>query len=342
MITADTKLMKEQMLAAPDFRLPVPDVAGAAVLLNIGERIGVLRLFEEGAVLRCNEIATTLGVGAGYLADYFEALESAGLLELSDDGYRVGDSMGDLIHAIGFASWTLNANRPFHEHALEFFRSPEAARKKYHRDMHQVAITSQWMGSRSFYPVAKEVLFSLKPTRFVDLGAGSARLLVDLLSHFPNSTGVALDFSAQACAAATSNARSAGVLDRLTIVERSIESIADDPSLLEGADVVHGGFVFHDMFPHDESTALKVLSACRHALQPKHGRLLITDAVPYPRGDHERMFGAAVTFLHKHFMGRRLLSEEEWSAKLLGAAFTKVDILVHSFPSGRLFSATTE
>jgi hypothetical protein len=125
----------------------------------------------------------------------------------------------------------------------------------------------------------------------------------------------------------------------LTIVQRPIQSIATDPSPLAGAEVIHAGFVLHDMMPDEEHVAEAVMANCREALQPG-GMMAVTEAVPYVRNSRERRFSAIVSYFHKQFMGRRLLSESEWAAKLRAAGFSDVRTIALAFPTGRLFVAT--
>lgn len=78
----------------------------------------------------------------------------------------------------------------------------------------------------------------------VDLGAGTGRLVIEVLLERPASTGVALDMDAEACVEAGRSGSRAGVGDRITVIQRPIQSPATDPGPVEGADVVHAGFVF--------------------------------------------------------------------------------------------------
>jgi SAM-dependent methyltransferase len=318
------------------------DIAGAAILLNVGERIGALPYLSEGTPVTAGYLAHTLKLPQSALSDYLKALASAGLMERvngSADEFEPSAGFSEMLYSVGYVSWTLNANRPYMDHAVEFFRSCPQARTQFHRDGHQIAITSQWMGAEDFYPAARAAIFALKPKRFVDLDAGSARLLIEVLLKFPQSTGVALDISSKSCAAARAAAERAKVLDRLEIVERSIESVASDPAILQDADAIHGGFVFHDMLPHDESTFEQVLRNSAQALAKTRGRMLVTDAAPYVPYPHERLFSAAFSFLHHFFMGRRLLSEEEWAEKFRGSGFDAVECTRLPFPTARLYVA---
>ena len=318
-----------------------PDIAAAAALLEMGDRLGVLDVIAPGRTFDSAAVAARADVPEEGAGRYLEALESAGLIEPASDGgsgFHVVADFDVILHRAGYVSWTMNANRPFIEHAREFLTDPGTAYDAHQRDGRQVAVSSQWMGSLAFYPAALEVIFNAKPQRLADLGAGTCRLLIETLEQFPDATGVGLDLSAGACEAAREAVRNAGMAERISVVERSIQSIAEDPGPVEGADVIHAGFVFHDMMPEEEAVADKVLANCREALRPG-GIMAITDAVPYLRNGRERLFSAIVTYYHRQFMGRKLLTEDEWEAKLGDAGFSRVETVELGFPTGRLFVA---
>ncbi|MEV0966286.1 methyltransferase [Streptomyces sp. NPDC049910] len=320
---------------------PAPRLAAAAALLEMGDRLGVLDVILPGKEFTTAELAAATELPEQGVARYLEALESAGIIRhatLDKDSFVTADDFEELQHQAGYISWTMNANRPFIENARAYLTDQSLPTGAYTRDGRQVAVSSQWMGSKAFYPAALETIFAAKPQRVADLGAGTCRLLIEVLQAFPGASGVGLDLDGPSCDAATAAAEQAGVGDRLTVIKRSIQSIADDATPVEGADVIHAGFVFHDMMPEEEHIADKVLANCRDALRPG-GIMAITDAVPYLRNERERAFSAAVTYYHRQFMKRKLLSEQEWEAKLLGAGFSSVKTVELGFPTGRLFIA---
>ena len=317
------------------------DAAGAAALLEIGDRVGLLPRFDLGQQVRAGELAEVTGLPEAGISGYLEALCSAGIIEEVSEGsgtFQTAADFSQIRYESGYLSWALNANRPFVEHAVEFFHDAREAGDRYRRDGRQVAVSSEWMGSFGFYPVALKTILDAKPSRVVDLGAGTGRLVIEILLSLTESTGVALDLDTEACAEARRSGDRAGVGERLTVVERSIQSVAADPSPVEGADVVHAGFVFHDMMPEEEDVADAVLANCREALAPG-GMMAITEAVPYVQNTRERRFSAIVTYYHQQFMRRRLLNEKEWQDKLLSAGFSDVQCVSHRFPTGRLLVA---
>jgi SAM-dependent methyltransferase len=318
---------------------PAPDLAAAAALLEMGDRLGVVAHLDSDTPLETAAVASELELPEAALVRYLDALESAGIAIREGEGrYRACADFATVCHQAGYISWTMNANRPFIEHAREFFTDWERASRTYLRDFREVAVSSEWMGSHAFYPAALDTIIDAKPRKVVDLGAGTCRLLIEVLEAVPGSTGVGLDFAADACRAAELAVAQAGMSERLTVLERPIQSVATDPEMLKDADVIHAGFVFHDMLPEEEDVCDEVLAKCRESLAPG-GFLAITDAVPYLRNERERRFSAAVSYYHGEFMRRRLQSEEQWVERLRSAGFSDVRAVTLAFPTGRLFLA---
>jgi SAM-dependent methyltransferase len=316
-----------------------PRLAAAAALLEMGARLGVIDVIATGKEFRVHDLAAAGDISEDGAASYCEALEAADIIRVIDErseSFEAAPDFDVIQHQAGFISWTMNANRPFIEKAREFLNKRSHESGIGLRDGREVAITSQWMGSKAFYPAALSTILDLAPAVAVDLGSGSCRLLIEILLNLPDSRAVGLDIDPGACREAAKSARRAGVADRLEILERSIQSIAHDPRPLEDAQVIHAGFVFHDMMPAEEDVADKVLANCCRALRPG-GLMAITEAVPYVRNERERHFSAVVTYYHQQFMKRRLLNEDEWKAKLCAAGFRNVDCVELAFPGGRLF-----
>jgi len=315
------------------------DLAAASAFLEMGDRLGILPLLDERGVT-AEHIASSLGLPNDKVDGYLTALLHAGLVEQSDGKGTVRPvaEFARWRHDAGSVSWAMNANRPFIEHARDYFLTPDSARRQHLRDLRQVAVATQWVAALDVYPPAFEELLSRRPRRFVDLGAGTGRLLIDVLRAVDGATGVALDIDAGVCAEARSQALQMGVAERMTVVEQSIESLADDASILTGSDAVHAGFVLHDMFPDEEGIADRVLAACHRELCPG-GVMVVAELVPYVDNPRERAFSALATYYPHEFMGRRLQNESEWTGRLRRAGFDSVRTEVLGMPTSRLFVA---
>jgi SAM-dependent methyltransferase len=313
------------------------DLAAVAALLEIAEELGVSSLLDRAEPFSVDDLAAVAGAPRQNCAEFVNALRAAGLVD------RIGDSsrfqpcsqLADLRYEAGYLSWAMNANRPYIENALEFIRDPDGAAGKYGRDGRWVAASSRWVGSLGFYPRAFSEIVRLHPAKVVDLGAGAGGLLIHLLRTLLDATGTAIDVNRAACEEAGSAAERAGVADRLEVLNQSIESLVADPAPVRDAEVVHAGFVMHDVV-RDAEMSMAVLRVCRESTA-KGCRLVVTDAVPYVSASRERAFSALFTYLHASSMNVQLPTEEQWLAMFRGAGFTDITCAPHRMPGARMF-----
>jgi SAM-dependent methyltransferase len=313
------------------------DLAAVAAFLQMAEDLGISALLDSATPFSVADVSATADVPESGAAAFLAAMATAGIVRRGEDNrhFVARPDLADRRYEAGYLSWALNANRPYVENAAQFLRDPEAAGAIHHRDGRRVAVSSRWIGSRGFYPGVVSEIIDRGPARIVDLGAGAAGLLIHLLTALPNSRGLALDLSAAACEEAERAADRADVADRLEVVARSIESLVDDPSPVKEADVVHAGFVLHDVVGQPDVLD-GVLRACRASLADG-GRLIVTDAVPYADNARERGFSALFTYLHASSMDVRLPTEQGWRDTFTRAGFGEVSCTPLPMPGSRMF-----
>jgi SAM-dependent methyltransferase len=315
------------------------DLAANAALLEMTEGLGLSTLLDRGEPFTLDEVTAIADIPEASALSFLQALLSSGLVEQGTSARHFAPcaDLADRRYEAGYLSWSLNANRPYIDHVAEFLRQPVATVGQYQRDGRRVAVSSRWIGSYGFYPDVISAITSRKPQRIVDVGAGAGGLLIQLLAALPDSSGVALDLSAAACEEAERAAREAGVHDRLTVVNRSIESLIDDAGPVRDADVVHAGFVMHDVLGTPDVLD-GVLRTCRESVA-HGGCLVVTDAVPYVDNPRERAFSTLFTYLHAAAMGVRLPSEDGWHATFKRAGFSDVTSTPLRMPGSRMFVA---
>ena len=323
-----------------DSREIAADLAANAALLEIAETLGISALLDRLGPFTIDEVTAAADITEAGARSFLQALLSAGLVEEGADAWHFVPcaDLADRRYEAGYLSWSLNANRPYIDHATEFLRQQSATAGQHQRDGRRVAVSSRWIGSYGFYPGVISEITSRKPQRIVDLGAGAGALLIHLLTVLPGSTGVALDLSAAACEEAEQAARRADVYDRLTVVNRPLESLIDDAGPVRGADVVHAGFVMHDVLT-DPGVLDGVLRCCRESVAD-NGCLIVTDAVSYADNSRERAFSALFTYLHASSMGVQLPSVDKWCAMFQRAGFSNVTSTPLRMPGSRMFVAT--
>lgn len=318
-------------------------IAGRAVLLEIGAKLGVIDTFLSQKSVNVGEVARAAGVEPSMVAAYYAALAHAGLAQREgreDNGgsrYVAPPDFNQSINECGYVLWGLVSCAPLLANAMAFAKDLPSAVELFPRDGEHVARTSRYMGEQDFYPPAEHAVVSARPRRIVDLGSGTCGLLMRCLRKLPEATAVGIDLNPDACAKARDIVAAAGMSERIRVVEAPIQSLVTDPSPLEGAEVIHGGFVFHDLMPDEEATLDALLATFRRAAP--RAAVIVVDAVPYAPDTHEQAFSAAFTFLHSHFMGRRLMPEGEWRRKLNQAGYTSVTVDKLGISGGRIFTA---
>ncbi|MEU2358672.1 class I SAM-dependent methyltransferase [Streptomyces misionensis] len=315
------------------------DLAAAAAFLEMAEEIGISALLDSGNGFTVDDAALAAhDVPTSELAKFLRAMAAAGLVSASpgDQAFVARPGFATVRHEAGYVAWAMNANRPYLANAREFLRDSKEAEAKYARDGRWVAVSSRWVGSQGFYPPAFAEIVAGRPRRVIDLGAGTCGLLTNLLQELDDSAGVGIDLSAAACAEASRIAAQAGLSERLTVVNRSIQSLTDDPSPLKGADLVHAAFVMHDLTA-DTDAFDGVLRTCRTELERRGGKMVVVDAVPFSTSERERAFSALFTYLHAQSMGVELPTQEWWEAAFRRAGFTSVHSTALRMPGSRMF-----
>jgi hypothetical protein len=324
-------------------RSPAQTIAGRAILLEIGAKLGILDALLAQREVVVADVAKSSGVQLSFVSAYYEALTHAGLatpgskVSSENTHYAAAPDLQQSVNDVGYVLWGLMSCAPLISNAVAFARDMPSAARTHVRDGEHVARTSKWMGEQDFYPPAENAITASRPKKIVDLGSGTCGLLIRCLRKLPEAHGVGIDLSHDACVKAQSIIRSVEMEHRLSVVEAPIQSLIDNPTPVEGADVIHGGFVFHDLLPDEEETLDALLRTFRQSAPA--GALVIVDAVPYAQTPGEQAFSAAFTFLHSHFMGRRFLTESQWKSKLLAAGYATVEINQVGISGGRIFTA---
>ena len=317
-------------------------LAGSAILLEIGAEYGIIEFLQKSPVVDAATASRSCGIKESVISAYLDSLSKAGIIEVLDEKapatYKAGSNFDELINEVGYLSWALRACAPLINNAKEFSENNEEAQLKYPRSGGLVARTSKWMGEKSFYPQPENAIVAMAPKKIVDLGSGSGGFLIRMLRKIPGSKGVGIDLSASATEQAVRAASEAGMSDRLQFVTAPIQILTEDASLIRDADIIHAGFVMHDLLPAEEETLDSLLRACcANAIK---GTLIIVDAIPVAQSSWEKPFAAAFNHLHNHFMSRKLLSEDEWTEKLLRAGFSNVRVEILDHPGGRMLMAS--
>lgn len=319
------------------------DITGKAILFEIGAKTGILDFIETNEKVNVSDLSRELGVEYNFLKSYLDILESLELVskvnspKLNKTFYFKTPTYQLEKNKAGYLSWGMMSCAPLISNTKAFTSNFYTAVQTYHRCGEHVARTSKWMGEKDFYPQAEETIIKLNPKKVVDLGSGICGLLIRLSKKLNGMKGIGVDISNKACEEAKLHLKKLNLSSRIEVVHSPIQNLIKNYQLFINADVVHAGFVFHDLLPQEEDTLDKLL-LCINKHAP-NVTLIIIDAIPFSQNEHERAFSGAFTFLHKFFMGREFLSETSWQSKLNQAGFNDVHIKPLGISGGRIFIA---
>lgn len=319
------------------------DLAGKAILFEIGAKAGILEFIENNQDFAISSLSQRLAINEVFLRSYLDILVSLNILDKEDKTnkseavYSKGLLFQKEKNRIGYISWGMNSCAPLIENTQSFISDFSNAVKSYHRDGEHVALTSRWMGEKDFYPYAEEEIIKLRPKKVIDLGSGTCGLLIRLAKKIENMTGVGVDISKDACRKAVACIEEAGLSQSVKVVQSPIQDLVNNEAIFLDTDVVHAGFVFHDLLPDEEENLDKLLG-CINKVSPK-AALVIVDAIPFSQNAQERAFSSAFSFLHRFYMGREFLTESAWKEKLEKAGFNNVQIGNLGISGGRIFVA---
>jgi SAM-dependent methyltransferase len=318
-------------------------LAGKAILMEIGAKLGILDPLISQDSVSVSDIAASSGVKESFVSAYYSAISQAGMaMPYSENGdgnlrYKASQDLPESINEVGYILWGTVSCAPLISNVQSFSMDMLSSIKQYTRDGEHVARTSKWMGATDFYPHAINAIVSASPDKIVDLGSGTCGLLIRCLQQLPRASGVGIDINHAACSKARKIISDAGMEDRISVIEAPVQNLINNPTPIQDAGVIHGGFVFHDLLPNEEPTLDALLQTCRK--YAPEGILIVVDAIPYASDNSERTFSAALTFLHTHFMGRRFLTENEWKNKLVAAGYRNVIVNQLGISGGRIFVA---
>lgn len=310
------------------------NLAGKSIFLEMGARLGVVELLMQAEPFDVGQVVRISGAKQHFVESYLAALCKLGLATERSGRYTGTAELPVAVNNCGYLLWALQSCAPLIEHPVQFANDLPGSIDTYVRNGEHVARTSKWMGATDFYPHAEQEILQANPKKIIDFGSGTCGLLIRLLEQLPHATAIGIDLSASACAKAREIIEGKGLSQRIQVIHAPVESLITDPSLLKDVDVIHAGFVFHDLNPTQSQVLPRLLAAIKTA-SPR-AKLVIADAIPDDAPWEKNAYSLAFTFLHTHFMDRKFPTEDGWRALLEKAGFSDVTISKPGLSGSRL------
>jgi 2-polyprenyl-3-methyl-5-hydroxy-6-metoxy-1,4-benzoquinol methylase len=218
----------DQVKAGEFLAKAVTDAAGAsaAVLSELGDRLGLFRTLADNPPLTASEFAERAGINERYGLEWLRGMRATGYIIYDADAETydlppehaavLADEAGPLFIAPGFRMFP-----PVMEHLDEiadaFVNGGGVPQSSYsdHWWENMERFTAGWYEHhlvQEWIPAIPETHAKLESGAIAaDIGCGSGRAVIKLAKHFPNSKFVGYDVVPEQIALATANAEKAGV-----------------------------------------------------------------------------------------------------------------------------------
>jgi 2-polyprenyl-3-methyl-5-hydroxy-6-metoxy-1,4-benzoquinol methylase len=254
--------------------------------MYLGERLGLYRALAEAGSATSSELAERTGTVERYVREWLEQHAASGLLAVDDPAagplqrrYRMPPGHvpvladPDSVHYQAYRGVeAVRAARPLPE-LVEAFRNGGAppplpwapeGRAEFNRALFLNLLGTEWLPA---IPVVDRRLRAEPPARVADVACGTGWSSIAMAEAYPRITVDGFDLDPDVVAAATANAREAGVVDRVrfTVLD------AADPGLPGRYDLVT---IFEAL--HDMSRPVDALRAAR-AMLAEGGSVVIAD-----------------------------------------------------------------
>lgn len=267
--------------------------------------------------------------------DFLEFGEKIGLIIKKENCYQATDRLNNLMDCIPTNAWAFMAYKQYWENIPEFFSNPQLANITNPRSGHWTAVSSEWIGDQTYYEPIFKILKKISPNKIVDVGAGTGVLIGKALQKIPNSEGVIIEISKEACCAAERKVKSLDLESRVKICQLTAESLVEKiPQEAQKSDVIIHAFLFHELKSHGDDFLIKYLRAISRALTP-NGRIIIVDAVIESKEDTTK-FGALFEFVHT-LQGKQLFQCGELEDIFKKAGLEIENNISAILPSSRLY-----
>ena len=305
----------------------------------VGDQLGFYRALHEGGPATSAELAERAGTNERYTREWLEQQATAGFLVCDNpdadalerryalpDGYAsVFVERESLSIAPPMAQIMAGAVAPLHDLLAAFRTGAGVPYADYGHDLHegQAGLTFPLFVNQmaqEWIPAMPEIDARLRadpPARIADIGMGQGWSSISLARGYPKVRVDGFDLDPASVDAARSNARDAGVDERVTFQVRD----AGDPDLAGHYDLALAFECIHDV-----SDPISVLSSMRRLVGPGGTVLIVDERVPdtfAPPGDavERMMYGFSV--LHCLPVGRAEQPSAETGAVMRRPTFRR-------------------
>jgi phenylpyruvate C(3)-methyltransferase len=264
---------------------PAPGAAGAAIIYNSAVaawaiaaawEVGALTELRAEGFLDARDFAERQGLDPVSTIGMFRALAAVDIVKREDTAVAVSGNFDEVYRYKSFFHWLSRGSAELFRQMPAVMSRRNGARPAYQRDSAAIAFAcveiDELCYAPTFWAAVERLDFDLGVV--ADLGCGSGRRLIDILTRFPGARGIGIDIAAPALAAAGESATAAGVAERVSFTEADVTDLPEDPRFRE-VELVTCFMMGHDFWPRER--CVEVLRRFR-TLFPAARRILLGDA----------------------------------------------------------------
>jgi SAM-dependent methyltransferase len=298
--------------------------------LELGLRLGLfdeLATRPDGATV--DELATGLGLDAGYVHVILRSAYAAEILDLDRGRYKFADHMQTLLLDEDHPAFMGGALRVFvalRESFLDLREFARTGKREWWSDFDPEWIEAVGLHCQAYYRRILDAVLPKVPdvaerfergARYLDLACGTCRGPAKILSAYPDTTVTAVDADAYTLEVAEREMKERGIADRF----RFVNSYLEDLDLEGGHDVAVINVSLHEA-RDKEAVARRAYAA----LDP--GGVFVVSEFPFPEHEEDcrtppgRLM-CGVQFFEAH-IGCQLLPTSRFVELLQGAGFRDV------------------
>lgn len=316
-----------------------PDAAGQDNIFRLAEgyyvtkallalwRLGLLDGAAAGENPDLGAAAAGLGIGAEQITPLLNYLIVRGYVERDEAGaFRLTARAIGTAPYFGYLSTMIGAYEPVFARIEDLVSGKVTYGRDVTRSYDEMVRGLTALEDRLMGPVAE--VASEGAAKILDLGCGSARMLTRICELNPGMRGVGVDRNPDSCATARATVASAGLEDRITIIQGDASDLASlPPDVLAGVDMVSVMFLLHEILRQQGRAGVAGLLSGIGSLIGPGGKLVMVEVSGTVEHAYRpnQLFVPEYELLHE-YTNQRLAPRPEWEAMAGEAGLKVIDV----------------
>ena len=309
-------------------------------------RLGFFEFIETHSWFTLDELNQVLNAPVANLRAVLRYLVRMEVIHREGNCFFVDEQLFTCLkRELGFLQWLVGGYQSVLVDSADLIRGTRVFGQNTYRNNHWMAWGSANISKVYTDPLMYELLQRVDVEVIGDIGCGSGLRLVAICRQLPSVRGLGIDISPTCCELARYNIATAGLSDRIDVIEAEAESwVKQERYRLDcigaqrtkPADVLMCFAMFHDLLNYD-GKAERFLAEVREGLG-SGGYLMIQDQCQSNVDDRHphQSWTDGFELLH-HYMNQRLFPKDHYERLFEQAGFRIVERIESDIPANWLY-----